>query len=100
MKKSLIVIGLMLGMALIAVGCGPQATGEEQVVTYNVGTEPETLDPALMTGIPEFHMTLQTVSYTHLDVYKRQALMWRWGGKERHLCLPVTNCFSRSMTVV
>lgn len=67
MKKSLVVIALILGMALLASGCGPGAE-KEQVAYYNVGTEPETLDPALMTGIPEFHMTLQMYEgLTRLD---------------------------------
>ena len=64
MKRSIVVIALLLGLALIATGCGGDVA-EEQVVTYNVGTEPETLDPALMTGIPEFHMTLQ-LSLIHI----------------------------------
>ena len=59
MRKSLLITALILGLVLVAAGCGPTADSEEMVVTYNVGTEPETLDPALMTGIPEFHMTLQ-----------------------------------------
>ena len=67
MKRSIVVIALLLGLALIATGCGGDVA-EEQVVTYNVGTEPETLDPALMTGIPEFHMTLQMYEgLTRLD---------------------------------
>jgi len=32
---------------------------EEQVFTFNNGTEPETLDPALMTGDPEFNIATQ-----------------------------------------
>lgn len=67
MRKSILITLLLLGLVLIAAGCGPEAAGE-QVVTYNVGTEPETLDPALMTGIPEFHMTLQMFEgLTRLD---------------------------------
>ncbi len=68
MKKSLLVVALILGLVLVAAGCGPADDGDEMVVTYNVGTEPETLDPALMTGIPEFHMTLQLYEgLTRLD---------------------------------
>ena len=72
MKRSLTIIALILGLALIAAGCnggkGGNGAADEMVVTYNVGTEPETLDPALMTGIPEFHMTLQMYEgLTRLD---------------------------------
>lgn len=72
MKRSLTIIALILGLALIAIGCnggeGGNGAADEMVVTYNVGTEPETLDPALMTGIPEFHMTLQMYEgLTRLD---------------------------------
>ncbi|NLA10910.1 MAG: peptide ABC transporter substrate-binding protein [Firmicutes bacterium] len=68
MRKSLLITALILGLVLVAAGCGPTADSEEMVVTYNVGTEPETLDPALMTGIPEFHMTLQLYEgLTRLD---------------------------------
>jgi len=73
MKKLLPVFALLLVVALLA-GCGGgdkpggEAGADEMVVTYNVGTEPETLDPALMTGIPEFHMTLQMFEgLTRLD---------------------------------
>ncbi|NLA04290.1 MAG: peptide ABC transporter substrate-binding protein [Firmicutes bacterium] len=58
MKKSIVGLLLLVGLVLAAAGCGPEAK-REQVVTYNVGTEPETLDPALMTGLSELHATLQ-----------------------------------------
>ena len=77
MKKLLPVFALLLVVAMLA-GCGGgdkpggEAGAGEMVVTYNVGTEPETLDPALMTGIPEFHMTLQMFEgLTRLDADNR-----------------------------
>ena len=49
-------------------GGGEEVVTEEMVIRYNVGTEPETLDPALMTGIPESTMLLQMYDgLTRLD---------------------------------
>jgi len=68
LRKSVVVLALLLGLALLVAGCGGEKAATEQVIYYNVGTEPETLDPALMTGIPEFHMTLQMYEgLTRLD---------------------------------
>ncbi len=76
-KKSLtLLIGILLAAALTLAGCGGGGGSEEkqqgvpgtggmaaeQVLTYNNGTEPETLDPAKMTGIPE-----GTVAYALFD---------------------------------
>jgi oligopeptide transport system substrate-binding protein len=51
--------GLILALVVtFGVACqktaGPKAAAE-QYLRYNLGTEPETLDPAKMTGIPEFN---------------------------------------------
>jgi len=92
LKKYLVVIAALLALTMIVAGCGKgeETGGEtagpgEMVVTYNVGTEPETLDPALMTGIPEFHMTLQMYEgLTRLDENNRPqpAIATHWDVSE------------------
>ncbi|MEW5785626.1 MAG: peptide ABC transporter substrate-binding protein [Bacillota bacterium] len=70
MKKYALIIAALLAVAMLISGCGggEQVTEEGMVVRYNVGTEPETLDPALMTGIPESTMLLQMYEgLTRLD---------------------------------
>ncbi|MHB1126159.1 MAG: peptide ABC transporter substrate-binding protein [Bacillota bacterium] len=57
-SKILVVLVLVLVFGLVVAGCGKKAqtdtTGQqEQVLTYNLSTEPETLDPAASTGKPE-----------------------------------------------
>lgn len=55
--KKVMVYCLILLLALGTVGCSqgePEKEAEEtQVIRYNLGTEPETLDPAKMTGMIE-----------------------------------------------
>lgn len=67
MARKLFVFVLVLAMvAAVSAGCKPKLPAhvdasqlhKEQVIRYNVGTEPETLDPAKSTGIPEFNMQL------------------------------------------
>ena len=72
MKKWLsILVVLTIGAALLTAGCGgggEDVVTEEMVICYNVGTEPQTLDPALMTGIPESTILLQMYDgLTRLD---------------------------------
>ena len=72
LKKWLsILVVLTIGAALLTAGCGgggEEVVTEETVIRYNVGTEPQTLDPALMTGIPESTMLLQMYDgLTRLD---------------------------------
>ncbi len=68
MRKSIIIIALVLGFLLIGAGCVGNIGAGKQVLTYNVGSEPETLDPALISGTPEFHMILQMYEgLTRLD---------------------------------
>lgn len=69
MKKYTLIVAALLAMAMLISGCGGEKVAEEgMVVRYNVGTEPETLDPALMTGIPESTMLLQMYEgLTRLD---------------------------------
>ena len=41
-----------------------------------------------MTGTPDLVYTLNPVSYTHLDVYKRQAFeMWVWRAMGKVRCV-------------
>lgn len=74
----LIVLGLVFG---VFIGCGAtteqQQEGSQQqqteqpqemVLRYNLGTEPETLDPAKATGVPEMTVMLHTFDgLTRLD---------------------------------
>lgn len=63
-KKIILIIFSILSTLLVA-GCGggdkqaEKATDKEQIVRYNVGAEPKTLDPALSTGLPEGTILLQ-----------------------------------------
>ena len=58
MKKSLSIITALLLFAAVMAGCtGTSSDG--MVIRYNVGTEPETMDVHLSTGIPEASIMLQ-----------------------------------------
>ncbi|MDW7738634.1 MAG: peptide ABC transporter substrate-binding protein [Bacillota bacterium] len=70
MKRfSFLLIALLLSVVLLTSGCGGDtggdggdggdAPGEEMVLVHNVGTEPETMDPHLSTGVPEATIMLQ-----------------------------------------
>ncbi len=55
-----VAVALSLGLA----GCAKKPAGvgdlaKDQTLRFNVGAEPETLDPALQTGIPEFNIGSQ-----------------------------------------
>ncbi len=74
-RFSFMLILLLLCVALLTTGCGGdtggdagdgvdtgdggEAPAEEMVLVFNVGTEPETMDPHLSTGVPEATMMLQ-----------------------------------------
>jgi len=45
-------VWVIIGLVVVGVG-GVHAVERSETLIYNVGTEPETLDPALWTGIPE-----------------------------------------------
>lgn len=60
MKKSVVFVVFCLMLAMILSGCVKvPGSEEEMVIRYNVGTEPETLDVHLSTGIPEATIMLQ-----------------------------------------
>lgn len=60
MKKFLVLfLTAMLIVGSLAGCAGKTGDGEEMVIRYNVGTEPETMDPHLSTGIPEASIMLQ-----------------------------------------
>jgi oligopeptide transport system substrate-binding protein len=68
LKKSLSLLAIMfVVVALLVSGCGgggevgegEEVVAEEMVLTYNVGTEPETMDVHLSTGLPEATIMLQ-----------------------------------------
>lgn len=67
----LVIVSIMLTLVL---GCGDskETTGNspEQVIRYNIGVEPETLDPAKTTGLPEG--TIQTALFEGLVRYDAQ----------------------------
>ena len=62
-KKNLFVLLVTLLIVICASGCGgTKQTGKgtkDQLIRYNVCTEPETLDPAKATGLPEGTILLQ-----------------------------------------
>lgn len=68
LKKLTVLLLVFFSAALLFSGCGTDSEtgetddttpGEEMVLTYNVGTEPETMDPHLSTGLPEATIMLQ-----------------------------------------
>lgn len=72
LKKNLSALAIMfMIIALLVSGCGgggevgdevgdgEEVVAEEMVLTYNVGTEPETMDVHLSTGLPEATIMLQ-----------------------------------------
>jgi oligopeptide transport system substrate-binding protein len=72
-KKLVVALVVVLSMSLVIAGCGgdkpeAQVDSQEMVVRYNVGTPPETIDPALSTGIPEATIQAQIFEgLTRLD---------------------------------
>lgn len=55
-KKFFLLAGLLTVLALMVAGCGGQGGTQgasNQVIRFNVGAEPQTLDPAKATGIPD-----------------------------------------------
>ena len=70
MRKGLALVLALLVIASLA-GCTGQK-GDEMLIRYNVGTEPETMDPHLATGIPEATIYLQLYEgLTRMDVSGR-----------------------------
>jgi oligopeptide transport system substrate-binding protein len=68
LKKNYCILAILLiCLALLAGGCGSEnptgdgngTAADEMVLTYNVGTEPETMDVHLSTGLPEATIMLQ-----------------------------------------
>jgi len=62
LKKSLVLVSVFLIIAMCLAGCnggGGGTPADEMVIRYNVGTEPETMDVHLSTGIPEASIMLQ-----------------------------------------
>src|SRR5659263_232497 len=57
---SLVLISAFLVVALLGTTSCTTSKGNVQEVTYNLGTEPATIDPALSQGIPEANIILQT----------------------------------------
>lgn len=55
MKRFFFFLGLC--SLVVVMGCAPKA--QTNVLRYNNGTEPQTIDPALMTGHPEIMIALQ-----------------------------------------
>lgn len=69
MKKYLVCVVALLVLAMGVTGCTTGTSGDEMVIRYNVGTEPETMDVHLSTGIPEATMMLQIYeTLTRMDV--------------------------------
>ena len=71
---------VLLAIALVVVGCSPNAEDPNTLVINN-STEPQTLDPALEKGQPEYHITLAL--YEGLTVYDPKDLSVKPGVAER-----------------
>src|SRR5664280_1456484 len=56
---SLLLISTFLILVLLGTSSCTASKGSTQEVTYNLGTEPATIDPALSQGIPEANVILQ-----------------------------------------
>lgn len=57
MKRALIILlTLVVAVSAFAGGGGEAAMTEDVVLRYNNGAEPESLDPALVTGVPEHNI--------------------------------------------
>ncbi len=75
---------LALSAAVFAVACGGDrwlTRAEEGRVVYNLATEPETLDPAKATGLPESEVCMQVLENLvaldeHLRIVPRMAERW------------------------
>lgn len=82
MKKRLVVFAVILVLALSFTGCtGNTPDEEEMLIRYNVGTEPETMDVHLSTGIPEATIMLQIYEgLTRMDAdgHPQAALAESW----------------------
>lgn len=66
----LVILSIMLSLFI---GCGDKEASKgpaEQIIRYNIGGEPETLDPAKMTGLPEG--TLENAMFEGLVRYDAQ----------------------------
>jgi len=61
MRKSLslVLIAVLVVVALLGTVSCKSSNGGIQEVTYNLGTEPAAIDPAITTGIPEANIELQ-----------------------------------------
>src|SRR5450759_4292362 len=61
MRKALsfVLISVFLVVVLLGTVSCKASKGGLQEVTYNLGTEPATIDPAIMNGIPEANVILQ-----------------------------------------
>lgn len=59
MKRNLALLFVVLYLISSLAGCTTGKEGDEMVIRYNVGTEPETMDVHLSTGIPEATIMLQ-----------------------------------------
>ena len=70
-KKVLaILLALTFVFSFVLAGCGGDQTADkeaEKVITYNLGASPETMDPAMSTGLPE--ATIQNALFEGLFRY-------------------------------
>jgi oligopeptide transport system substrate-binding protein len=61
-------VSLVLALVLVIGGIAGAERAAEQVIRFNLGTEPETLDPAKSTGVPEARIELNVFEgLTRLD---------------------------------
>jgi len=72
MRQFLIVLAIVAGGVALLMVAGPAPQRPAKTFTFNNGAEPETLDPALMTGVPEH--TLAMALFEGLVTYHPKTL--------------------------
>jgi oligopeptide transport system substrate-binding protein len=81
MKKKVIIILAVVVLITVAATMLIGQPKDLTVFRFNNGTEPQTLDPAIMTGVPEFRIAMQI--FEGLTVYDPQTLAPMPGVAER-----------------
>jgi len=68
----ILILAFLLVFAVIAGKGGQKETKSLMVFKFNNGAEPETLDPSIMSGVPEFRIAMQI--FEGLTVYNPKDL--------------------------
>ena len=73
MIKKIALLNLLIGTMVLIGACSQGESNvdvgnREQILHIGNGTEPQGLDPHVVTGVPEHHIISASVSYTHLTL--------------------------------